>query len=71
MTFKETKRFCNALSEIRVKCPCSHTMYFPSYGPDIQVCSHCGRNVYRNDKVKFIHTLSKKIKTLEVNRCQF
>lgn len=52
MNLKETKKYYNALAEIRVKCPCSHTMFFPSYGPDIQVCSHCGHKVYRNDKVK-------------------
>ena len=39
MNLRETKRYYNALSEIRVKCPCSHTMFFPSYGPDIQICS--------------------------------
>lgn len=65
MTLKETKKYYNALAEIRVKCPCSHTMFFPSYGPDIQVCSHCGHNVYRNDLVKFKYLLSK-----EVQRCQ-
>lgn len=66
MNLIETKKYYNALAEIRVKCPCSHTMFFPSYGPDIQICSHCGHKVYRNDKVKFIDLLSKELK---VRRC--
>ena len=66
MNFKETKRYYNALSEIRVKCPCSHTMFFPSYGTDIQICSHCGHKVYRNDKIKFMDLLNKELK---VRRC--
>lgn len=54
MNLKEMQKYANALSEIRVKCNCSHTLYFPAYGPDVQICSHCGHKVYRNDRIKFI-----------------
>lgn len=53
MTLAESKRYYDALAEIRVRCNCSHTMYFPVYGPDIQICTHCGHKVYRNERVKF------------------
>lgn len=53
MNLKEMQRLSNALSEIRVKCPCSHTLFFPAYAPDIQICNHCGNKVYRNERVKF------------------
>ena len=39
---------------------------FIVYGPDIQICSHCGHKVYRNDKVKFIDLLNKQLK---IGRC--
>lgn len=67
MNFQEIKRLSNALSEIRVKCQCSHTLFFPAYAPDIQICNHCGNKVYRNDRVKFKDILNKKIKAKEVN----
>ena len=67
MNLKEMQRLSNALSEIRVKCPCSHTLFFPAYAPDIQICNHCGNKVYRNDRVKFKDILSKKLKAKEVN----
>ena len=62
MNFKETKRYYNALAEIRVKCSCSHTMFFPAYGPDIKICSYCGHKVYRNDLVRFKDLLSKEVR---------
>lgn len=34
MNLKEMQKYANALSEIRVKCNCSHTLYFPAYGPE-------------------------------------
>lgn len=49
----EESRYRDELSKIRVKCKCSHVLYFPSYGPDIKICNHCGKRVFRNDKVKF------------------
>lgn len=61
----EMERYADELSKIRVKCLCSHTLYFPSYGPDIQICNHCGHKVYRNDLVKFKDLLTK-----EVQKCQ-
>ena len=36
------------------------------YGPDVQICSHCGHKVYRNDRIKFKEILSKCIKVKEV-----
>lgn len=66
MNLKEMNNFCNALSKIRVKCSCSHTLYFPSYSPDTQICTHCGKKVYRNDRVKFKHLLSNALKIKEV-----
>ena len=62
MTLAENKRLSNALAEIRVKCPCSHTLYFPAYAPDIQICNHCGQKVYRNEKVKFKDLISRELK---------
>ena len=53
------------LSKIKVKCECSHTVLFPSYGADIKVCDYCGKKLYRNEKVKFDYLLGKKLK--EVN----
>ena len=47
MNMVEAKRYFDALAEIRVKCSCSHTMYFPAYGPDIKICTHCGKKVYK------------------------
>lgn len=67
MNLKEMQRLSNALSEIRVKCSCSHTLFFPAYAPDIQICNHCGNKVYRNERVKFKDILSKKLKAKEVN----
>lgn len=64
MNMLEMQRYSNALSEIRVKCSCSHVLFFPVYGPDVQVCSHCGKNVYRNERVKFKILLSKEIKNI-------
>lgn len=61
MTMQEMKCYCDVLSKIRVKCSCSHTLYFPSFGPDIQICSHCGKKVYRNERVKFKSMMLKKI----------
>lgn len=66
MTFSESKKYFDALAEIRVKCQCSHTMYFPAYAPDIQICTHCGQKVYRNEKVKFKDLLTKELK---IKRC--
>lgn len=66
MNSKEMQKYANALSEIRVKCNCSHTLYFPAYSPDVQICSHCGHKVYRNDRIKFKEILSKCIKVKEV-----
>ena len=66
VNLKEMQKYANALSEIRVKCNCSHTLYFPAYGPDVQICSHCGHKVYRNDRIKFKEILSKCIKVKEV-----
>ena len=68
MTYKESKRYFDALSSIRVKCSCSHTLYFPVYAPDIQICNHCGQKVYRNEKVKFMDLMSK---TLKFRRCDY
>jgi hypothetical protein len=65
-SLKEMQKYANALSEIRVKCNCSHTLYFPAYGPDVQICSHCGHKVYRNDRIKIKEILSKCIKVKEV-----
>ena len=65
-SLKEMQKYADALSEIRVKCNCSHTLYFPAYGPDVQICSHCGHKVYRNDRIKFKEILSKCIKVKEV-----
>lgn len=59
MNLKEMQKYANALSEIRV-------LYFPAYGPDVQICSHCGHKVYRNDRIKFKEILSKCIKVKEV-----
>lgn len=53
MNLEEMQKYANALSEIRVKCNCSHTLYFPAYGPDVQIRSHCGHKVYKNDRIKF------------------
>lgn len=58
----EASRYEDELSKIKVKCRCSHVLLFPVYGPDIQVCTHCGHKVYRNDKVRFIDLLSKELK---------
>jgi hypothetical protein len=66
VNLKEMQKYANALSEIRVKCNCSHTLYFPAYGPDVQICSHCGHKVYRNNRIKFKEILSKCIKVKEV-----
>ena len=66
MNLKEMQKYANALSEIRVKCNCSHTLYFPAYGTDVQICLHCGHKVYRNDHIKFKEILSKCIKVKEV-----
>lgn len=66
MTLSESKRYFDALSAIRVKCPCSHTLYFPAYAPDIQICNHCGQKVYRNEKIKFKDLLTKELK---IKRC--
>lgn len=62
MSFKELEKYSNELAKVRIKCPCSHTMYFPVYAPDIQICSHCGNKVYRNERVKFKDLLLKEIK---------
>lgn len=48
----------NILSKIKVKCECSHVLYFPAYAPDIQICNHCGKKVYRNNQAKFKDILS-------------
>lgn len=65
MNKKEMDKYFNALSDIRVKCDCSHTLYFPSYGADVKVYSHCGRKVYKNNKVKFIDILSNTLKKID------
>lgn len=62
----EMDRYFDALSEIRVKCSCSHTMYFPVYESDIKICSHCGKKVYRNERVKFKSLLLKQLSKKEV-----
>ena len=51
MNLKEMQKYANALSEIRV---------------NVQICSHCGHKVYRNDRIKFKEILSKCIKVKEV-----
>lgn len=62
MNMVEAKRYFDALAEIRVKCSCSHTMYFPAYGPEIKICTHCGKKVYKNNSVKFRDLLSRQLK---------
>lgn len=61
----EMERYFNDIAKTRVKCSCTHTLFFPSYGDDIKICSYCGCKVYRNDKVKFKDLLSKQLKVLK------
>lgn len=68
MNYKEKTKYFDELAKIRVKCKCSHTLYFPVYAPDIQICNHCGHKVYRNEKVKFINLMSE---TLKNGRCNY
>ncbi len=60
-------RRLNTLSKIRVVCDCSHVLHFPVYDADVKVCSHCGRYVYRNDKVKFENKLLEVLKAKKKN----
>ena len=62
MNLLEERRYSNALSELKVKCSCSHILFFPSFGPDIKICTYCGRKVYRNERIKFKDILLNKLK---------
>lgn len=64
MNKKEMDKYFNELSKIRVKCLCSHTMFFPSYDADIKICTHCGNKVYKNEKAKFIDILKCKLNAI-------
>ncbi len=55
------------LSKIRVVCDCSHVLHFPVYDADVKVCSHCGRRVYRKDKVKFENKVLEALKIKKKN----
>lgn len=61
MNMIEERRYSNVLSEIRVRCSCSHTLFFPSFGPDVKICSYCGKKVYRNERIKFKNMLLKEL----------
>ncbi len=62
MNLLEERRYSSVLSEIKVKCSCSHILFFPSFGPDIKICDYCGRKVYRNKRIKFKDILLHKLK---------
>lgn len=59
----------SVLAQIKVKCECSHVLYFPVYAPDIQICNHCGRKVYRNNKIRFKDIMFNNLKKLRGDKC--
>lgn len=53
-------RFMNKINQFRVKCKCGHILVMVSKKSDI--CSWCGRKVYRSKKDEFEEKLKKKLK---------
>ena len=59
-TDEEIKQEMDKLSKFRVKCKCGHTLILVSRKSEI--CTWCGRKVYRSKKDEFEDKLKKEIK---------
>lgn len=53
--------YYSKLTDNRVKCKCSHTMFMP-YNEDQMICNYCFRTVYRTEKEEFKDKLRKALK---------
>ena len=62
MTLREMQRYANEISKYKVKCSCSHAIYFLNFGIDIKICNHCGRKVYRNNRIEFKDLLNQRLR---------
>lgn len=56
-----TNKFLDIVNKYKVKCKCGHVLVIINRPYDI--CSWCGRKVYRSKKDEFEDKLSKNIKT--------
>lgn len=54
----EEVKISEALSKIRHKCKCGHTVFIPNK-VDFVYCDYCFRRVYKNDFSKFKRELLK------------
>jgi len=55
------KKYHEAISCIKYRCKCSHTIIIPSF-VDRQLCDHCGHWVYRTPKLEFEYKLREEMR---------
>lgn len=63
VVYNNEEKLLDALNKAKVKCKCGHVilMIRKSY----EICTWCGRKVYRNKKDEFKEMLKKQIKKVE------
>lgn len=61
MNFAQEIKRANDISKVRHLCKCGHSVIIPAK-LDFIYCSHCNRIVYKNEKAKFKHKLSIKLR---------
>ena len=58
--FLEDKRRIDFFNENSTKCNCGHTNFLGSR--DKIICSWCGKYVFKNEKIKFLHRIGELLK---------
>lgn len=58
ISFKERQKLENALKEVKVKCPCGHTV---EVYHDKRICTNCGNYVFKNKDEEFKYRLKEKM----------
>ena len=60
LNVKKMTRYFSNLSQIRVKCKCSHTMEL--YGSNTQViCTNCGNLIFKTKEAEFKYRMKEMI----------
>ena len=60
LNYKEMQKYCNEINKYKVSCECGHKVFIPTK-KDFNICSWCGKKVYRTEQIRFRHTLKDKL----------
>lgn len=63
LTIKEYQRMSDEYDKVKYRCKCGHRVIIPEW-IDKQLCSHCGRLVFKDKKTEDLYRIREKL-----NKC--